>query len=278
MKSILHSFPLLATLFLWCSTCHSQFLSENFNTGIPASWTQSATATWSLSNLGTSGSGCIVTEENTTNTVIVSIFTPSMDLSAVTNLTISFQGAVVKNNFVCPNIVLYSETGSGRQFLSRWGSGFTSNTTHTISEGFDSQPPLESSAIFWETCTHTLSAINGNVVRFILEAEFVNGGYVLLDDITVNGVAATTTSLFSAAPHIHVNLFPNPTATKKITLDGTDYTAIYVFDNAGKIVSPEYHKRETSTDVMLTDFPAGTYYLKAVTTKKTSITKKLVVE
>ena len=104
MKITPHFFPLLVILFLLTNKSKSQFLSENFNTVIPASWTQSATATWSLSNLGTAGSSCIVTEENTTNTVIVSMITPSMNLNAVTNLTISFNAAVVKNNFVCPNV------------------------------------------------------------------------------------------------------------------------------------------------------------------------------
>lgn len=277
MKTI-NYFLLLVALFLLTNESKSQFLSENFNAGIPATWTQSATATWSLSNLGTAGSSCIVTEDNTTSNITVSMITPSMNLNAVTNLTISFKAAVVKNNFICPNIVLYSETGNGPQFLSRWGSGFTSNTTHTISEGFNSQPPLEASAIFWESCTHTLSAISGNMVRFILEAEFVNGGYVLLDDIVISGVTPITTSLSSATPNKFVALFPNPTSTKLITLGGIDYTAVYIFDISGRIVPTEYYKKENSTAVILGDLTPGTYFLKALNEEKTIISKKLVVE
>ena len=148
----------------------SQLLSENFNSGQAAGWSQSPAASWSIStSLGANGSLCIVSDGIGFATDTVSLHTPTLNLTSVTNLTVSFKAAVTRNNFVAPEIALFCDTGSGKQLLATWSSGLNPSATYTLSQGFDWQIPPSAQSIQWQTCTHVLSAISSTMAGLRLK-------------------------------------------------------------------------------------------------------------
>jgi len=268
-------------LCLLTVTGMSQILNENFNGGIPSGWAQIPTATWSLSpNLGTSGSGCALTQDPGFTLPTTSLRTPTLDLSGIATLTIAFKTALVKNNFVIPNIALSYSTTSGIQFLARWGSGFSSNTTYTLNGSEDFTPPLEAQNVNWEGCTHTLSVpANISPVCFIFDAELINSGYVLLEDILVTGTTSTlTTGLSKTDFNESISVFPNPVVNKKTTVAGINIQDVFFFDNQGRNLPIDFVKTDNAFDIDLTKLLPGIYYLTAITTRGVTIHKKIVVE
>jgi hypothetical protein len=191
-------------------------ISEDFNLGLPAGWSMNPVASWSIHPFfGTSGSKCLYTEEMNTASTTVSFVSSTLNLSGFSTMTLSFKGACTKNNFLVPNIAVFYDDGTGKQLVARWGSGFTSPTTYTMNDVADYQHPLDAANIEWVSCSHTFQApVSSNVV-FYFEAEMINAGYVLLDDIMIAGTN-TMVSVGLVEYDIENNsvVFPNPTKEK----------------------------------------------------------------
>lgn len=263
-----------------CITAQAQILGEDFNTAIPTNWAQSPVSTWSFHpTFGTSGSGCAISEDMSMNTPTVSLRTPIMNLGGVSNLTITFKAAVIKNNFISPNVAVSYNAGAGTQFVARWGSGFSSNTTYTITESAEFGYPLNAANVHWVACSHTLSSINGSNAIFYFDAEFVNGGFVLIDDIMISGKKTVTTGVNASDPPEAFVLFPNPSAGAKITLRGKVFRQLMLSDQLGRAIPLAYTTTgETTAEISLDTLKPGIYFLEILTDANTLIRKKMILE
>jgi hypothetical protein len=269
------------TLCLLLALSAKSQLTENFNAGIPAGWQQSPAASWSLNpGFGISGSNCIVTENIDSAPGTRTISTPTLNMNGVTNLTVSFQVASVKNNFINPDLVLYYNSGSGPQFLARWGSGFSSNTTYTLTgAGTDYTPPLDAQNVYWEACSHTIAAISGTAVSFMFGADLFNGGYVLLDDIAISGIASTITALSGNTEDPERFIFQNPVPDKKLELKQARIKQVQLTDLLGRSFSPVgIREKGAGQELDLSNLPAGIYYLNIVTDEELPFAGKILLE
>ncbi len=272
-------FLLTGFLALISGTISSQMLSENFNGSIPAGWVQSPATTWSLgSGLGVSGSDCAMTQDPGSTAGTVSIASPTLNLAVVSTLTVAFKTALVKNNFIIPNMALYCDAGTGKQFLARWGSGFSGNTTYTVNGCVDYVPPLDTQVLLWENCTYTLAPTSASTaVSFVFDAELVNGGYVLLDSVMVNGTPLVATGLMQQTTVAALSIFPNPVIGKNIIVSGDNIKEVSIFDALGKrlpVTCKTIHA--AAMEINLNHLAAGTYYLAAITTDNKTIHKKIL--
>ncbi|WP_317898775.1 T9SS type A sorting domain-containing protein [Aurantibacillus circumpalustris] len=280
MKNLYHTLILFSLITVTGFKGKSQILNENFNLGMPLNWNQSPPGSWSYSsNLGTGGSGCFYAYEANSNSITVNVATPTLNLNAVTNLTVSFQFASVANNFVGPDLALYYDAGAGPQFLARWGSGFNTTTTYTITYGSDYVPPLDSININWYACTHAISSISGAAVKFIFEAELVNGGYAVLDNIVISGIVPTnTTGIANNSENQTITVFPNPTPDKYIFIKGENIKKVFIDDNLGKHLNFNYTFNQEGFELDLKDFARGIYYISIVKEGDGLIYKKIILE
>jgi hypothetical protein len=185
--------------------CFSQ-LEEDFETGIPANWTQ-----WSgegiqwidNSTLGTNDSGCAIadfgssSEEGSTW-----LQTPFMNLSLLANPEITLSAAEHANNFAAPEFSLWYDIGNGWvEINTGW---------KIISNGGALLYPNGHSAVVWNDLTYDLSSLSSETnIRFSFGAYFPNGGWVLLDNVNIHGTGSTT-SIESQKLDKNITLYPNP--------------------------------------------------------------------
>jgi hypothetical protein len=198
----------------------------------------------------------VITEELNTVTVTNVLKTNTINLSGIVNPTVTFKGATTKNNFIAPNISLYYEAGTTKNFVARWGSGFSANTTYTITDSFDPSPPLDAQNVNWITCTHTLAPVP-SVINLIFEAEMVNGGYVLLDDITVSGKISNPVSIVEETNlNWDLRIHPNP-ATNELFIEGSAEEML-IIDTQG-VIRKICCMSETGMRLDISDFERGIY-------------------
>jgi hypothetical protein len=278
MKKSIPLFTLLFATLIFKSQV--TLLSENFNSGFP-SWTQNPTGSWTLQpSLGYSASPCIITEEaGSTSTGTATIKTFTINLTGVINPTINFKAAITKNNFLPGDLVLYCDQGTGPQFVARWGSGFSPNTTDTIPEGgFDPVPPLDSNNVYWYSYSHTISPTS-NTISIMLAAELFNGGYILLDDISVKATPVNTTGGMDSKVKDAISIFPNPVPDGKIRIKGEHIKSATVFNQLGEAIKTNLTQvNETSLILDTSTLKSGVYHLEILTENNTIIPKKIVVE
>ena len=270
-------------LLLFCSlSCmityaNAQSFSENFSGGVPLGWLQTPASTWTAhSTFGVASSPCIYTEDqSTTGTVTNVIQTGSISMSG--SVSLNFMAALTKNNFICPNIVAYFNTGSGKQFIARWGSGFSSNTTYTVNDAFDPTPPLDAANVNWFNCIHNFTPV-ATTMTLIIEAEMVNGGYVLLDDINLNGKPINPVGIVLQNKHPQIQIYPNPVCDK-LTIESDEGVEVSLTDLSGRTLSLQLHQITTkhyNTDV--SHLSNGFYLIKVVSSNGEVRTKKLLKE
>ncbi|MBL7932587.1 MAG: T9SS type A sorting domain-containing protein [Bacteroidia bacterium] len=241
----------------------SQLASADFNSGLPAGWGMSPAGSWSVHPFfGAGMSKCLYTEEMNTTSTTVSFFSTSLDLTGINTLTISFKAACTKNNFLIPNVaVSYSVGGSGKQLIARWGSGFTSPTTYTLDDVADYVPPLDTANIKWVSCTHTLAAPSGTAVSFYFDAEMINAGYVLLDDIMITGASVTSTGLNENSTESPIIVFPNPAKQNKVTLEGKNLSDILIVNSLGQSVPFIIKHESDKISIEFQNCESGIYFL-----------------
>lgn len=265
-----------------CGEAQVVLLNENFNSSLPSTWTQfPAAASWSLMpGLGLSGSSCIGSQDLDmiqTQTLTI-IRTATLDISAVSNISVSFNLAVIGNNFVIPNVSLSYTTAQGMGFGGRWGSGFSPNTTQTVSSNYDYVHPLDAQNVTWVPCTVTLAPVTSPTMSLIFNAEFVNGGYVLIDEVTVTGKALTSTGIGKVYDTEQILLFPNPVSNTNVTLSGVKAENILLYDVMGKVHKVEWRNYDKGIELNLGTVSKGSYYLTIYTDQTTSFFKKIVVD
>ena len=98
--------------------------------------------------------------------------------------------AIVQNNFQPPIMSLWYDIGNGWEILSDWGSQW-GNAQNSIPFSTQISPPLEPSTLQWQELSYDLSSLSSNTnIRFSFGAEFGNGGWVLVDDVLLEGEIA----------------------------------------------------------------------------------------
>lgn len=254
-------------------------LSTDFNLGLPVGWGMAPSGSWSVHPFfGTSMSKCLYTEEMNTASATVSFFSSPLNLLGLSTLTITFKAACTKNNFLVPNVAVFYDAGAGKQLVARWGSGFTAPTTYTINDVADYVPPLDSANIEWISCTHTLSAPVGTQVSFYFDAEMINAGYVLLEDIVIAGKSITVTS---ALPENAIEttsiIFPNPVKNGQLIILGENISGVSIVNVSGQNFPLKYRSDSNETILDLHAFTPGIYFLRYTESRKTFV-KRIVVE
>lgn len=257
----------------------AQLASENFNAGLPSAWTMSPAATWSLKpSFGTASSTCLYTEEMSTNTSVVSYMSPAFNLSGYATMTITFKGATTKTNFLIPNIALSINSGAGKQLLSRWGSGFTQPTTYTLNDVADFSYPLDLENVEWVSCTHMFTVPNATAVNFYFDAEMVNGGYVLLDDIVIKATPKVIAGMNESSEVVEFHIYPVPSRSEPIALEIPAADAeLSFYDYTGRKLDATPFLSKTSKGFECNNLPKGIYLVQVITANKT-LRKTIVVE
>lgn len=279
----IHSMKTLKTFIL--SLCFGSFtaqtqvlLNADFNLGLPAGWGMNPAGSWTVHPFfGTGMSKCLYTEEMNTASTTVSFYSTPLNLSGINTLTITFKAACTKNNFLIPNVAVFYDSGSGRQLIARWGSGFTSPTTYTLDDVADYVPPLDTANIKWVSCTHTLSAPSGTNVSFYFDAEMINAGYVLLDDISLAG---KTNTVATNVPDIDsgtgVLVPPNPVENGSLTITGQNLTNVSLFDVSGREIKVNHAFQPGKISLDLHSLTPGLYFIRFYENKKAFAKRVLV--
>jgi len=276
-----HASIILGLLASMSLTAQTNILTEDFNTAIPAAWAQNPAASWSHhASFGVSGSGCAITQADFAEQYTIT--TTSLNLTGYTNLSISFDAAIVKNNFMDPKIILWYDDGSGPQQLASWGTLSSSGTTYNnITGKTQYNPPLQPQNVSWHPCTHALGTLSGNTsaVQLIFQADMFNGGYVLLDNIVLSGTPPIATGI---ATHTRETepFFANPVKGRQLVLGNAGQLKEAVLFNATgqQLLSQEQQSSHETLEMNLENLPAGLYILGLRLEDQRWLTRKVVVE
>jgi hypothetical protein len=244
------------------TTSKAQLFADNFNSGFSASWfIQVPPDCWQIQqNFGTGGSDCAMAQDSGSGSYNCALWSDPVLLNGANTLTLSFRGAVVRNNFLAPAITVYY-TNSGQSaniMVGRWGPSNWSSLTDTIDEGADFNPPLDSNNVEWASCTATF-APSSNTIALYFYGDFSNGGYVLLDDIQLTGLPSNPVSL----NNVHLEqptVYPNP-ATGFIELGGLHKSSMIRLTNASGSVVSERQAGERSIRISTYGLAPGIYLL-----------------
>jgi hypothetical protein len=193
-------------------------------------------------------------------------------------MTITFKGAATKTNFLVPNIALSINSGAGKQLLSRWGSGFTQPTTYTLYDVADFSYPLDVENVEWVSCTHMFTVPNATAVNFYFDAEMVNGGYVLLDDIVIKATPKVIAGMPESSEVVKFHIYPVPSRSEPITLEIPRADAeLSLYDYTGRKLDAAAYVSKTSKGFVFNNLPTGIYLVQIFTAGKT-LQKTIVVE
>lgn len=278
-------FLLLAIVATDITFARTVVLSESFDTAFPTSWSQQSQegVQWELQlALGNYGTGCAVADQSQDSERKSGLLqTPFIDVTTVQNPTMSFRTALVQNNFVAPNISLWYDTGNGWQILRRWGSTFFEADVD-IEQTQDFSPPLDAENIQWVEISYNLASVaSSKHIRFAFSADFVNGGWVLLDKIVVSGDALTAVTEQGSIRDISVRLYPNPTTEKLFVDSHTEIESVEVVDVYGQSVGVVRASVATAAgvEVDMSALAKGTYFLYIKTKERGAqvVVRKVVV-
>lgn len=177
-------------IFIFSSIYGQSLLSENFSTGIPSGWQvsgSSQSAVWQYNDsLDENGGGCIAGNLGQSSIVdSATIELPSLNIGTLSDPYITFSAALVRANFITPELSLwYSENGKWNK-AETWASYPQSGGVPTRAT-FSGQP-LTRDRIEWVHIQYSLKPFrNMQNVKLAFRGEFSNGGWLLLDSINVN--------------------------------------------------------------------------------------------
>lgn len=252
----------------------SQSLVQDFDQGLPNSWLQYSNDSifWSGNDsLGINGSGCAVADFSFNSTMGASIlYTPFVDLSGVSDPQVSFSIALTGIFFVAPELTLWYDLGGGLspQKIGSWGA-FTADST--IAFSFDHSPPLDSMNTTWVHLTVDLPQLaNVPSVSLGFSADFPNGGWVLLDNLTVQSASIGLKEYEGS-----FDLYPNPTkGTLSVNHNLMDVEKIEVHNLMGQLLK-SYPASENSL-INLSAYPKGVYTISLITANGLRHSQKVV--
>ena len=238
---------------------NAQILSEDFNGGLPSNWTQgSGAVTWTHNvDKGKSGSGCAMAYFVNGGSATNWYQTPFIDLTQASQKEIKFSVALIENNFVPPNTSLWYDNGSGWVRLRRYGIG--PNVDQTIAANSDTSPPLDASNVTWVDLTYDLTSLASNTnIRFSFAADISNGGWVLLDDVSIPGTKPNAVS--DLEKQIGLAVYPNPSkGAFTMNWKSNKVSQVEVYNLAGQLIISK-STEGTEENLNLTQEPNGFYF------------------
>lgn len=252
-------YVILFSFFVGCSSLGIAQYMVDFNSGFPSDWTQTSGADflWTANaTQGTDGSGCAMVDQGESGEAGKAKFeTPFFDLSGQTGSELTLNFARVRNNFMIPDVVVWYNTGG------EWIQLATTFEDPEASNSNDFMPPLES--ISWDTMTISLASLQTEThIQFMVEADFLNGGWILIDNFSIDGTISTVGSEEIVSENLLV--YPNPTNDKLFISRHLPVQSMSIHDSSGRLVaSPAVVPHELSIDV--SHLGAGCYFLTVVT-------------
>lgn len=260
-------------------------LSESFDTAFPVQWSQQSQeeVQWKYQpSLGTYGTGCAIADQSQHSDKRSGLLqTPFIDITTVSNPVISFKTALVQNNFVAPNVSLWYDIGSGWQLLHRWGST-NYGADVDIEQTQDVRPPLNGESVHWVDISYDIpSLVSNKHIRFAFGADFVNGGWVLVDKVVVSGDVFTDVAEQGGGGEMSLRVYPNPTAGMLYVESPVSMWSVEIVDAQGQKVYSAVTPTATGTkiEIDIRALAKGVYFLQSRTSANSTQTavKKFVV-
>lgn len=241
--------------------------SVDFSAGIPSDWYQApgSSLNWEWGSHGKGSPGCAVVDMSAQADISTSrIETPPIVFAWIGDPVLRFSAAFIRNNFMAPAVSVWYNTGDDWKILDSWGEWALADmtqTNHQLEGGSDYVPPLDAENIVWHDISVDLSALAGaSEIRFAFQAEFPNGGWVLLDNVefapAVAGVA------YGSAAH-QLRAFPNPASTRLTVESEVPFAHAMVVDLLGRTLSTT-EAEGTDIRIDIASLPAGPYWLQLV--------------
>lgn len=269
-------------LFMGCLLrlgAQTQIINVNFDTGLPSGWTQQPAGSWTLNGSFGQPGNCVVAEEVGSFTSAPAWISPTLQLGAYTNYSVSFKLAVTKNNFMNPEFTLGYTTGAGTQSLAVWAEWFSSTATYTITGDENYTYPLEAQNVTWQICTHTISSISSGAGSFVFRGDIINGGWVLIDSIVVKGIPTSTVNTGFQTHSFQESepaLFPNP-ASGMVYVKTTPQDRVAIKDISGKELFRTGEIEKSVTGLNLQGFEPGIYLVEILHHDDSRSNYKLIV-
>ncbi len=260
----------------------------DFNTAIPSDWQNAPSDTifWEfVADQGDPTPGAAVVDLGyTSGQGISTLVLPALDLTSVPNPILRFRLAVVTSNFVGPALVLSYDNGNGPQLFDTWGEYHRINfdtVNHRIPASFNHTRSLDSNRVVWSEITVDLSSLVGEEnITFMFQAEFSNGGWVLLDDVAfANGTVTSVQSRDEASRKMSLALYPNPTTTTLMieAEDGLDgFSGAEIINALGQTVSVVEIGGNSQQRIDVAHLAPGRYWVRLTDSQGTVVTESFV--
>ncbi len=248
---------------------YGQLIEENFDSGIPGDWTQWSGdgITWTDGdNVGVGESGCALADlSDGSGEGTAWLQTPLMDLSEFEDVEITFSAGVVLNNFLHPSVSLWYDIGGGWVYLSNWGPEWGDFDNDIVGTN-DYEPPLDYANVGWnEGLTFDLSGFDGvSSIRFSFGSDFVNGGYVVVDDVSITGTfTGDDAGIFDPVTDDRLTVYPNPSTGRVfVEKEGVSIDEVKVLNMLGQEVGCySLNVNDDRIELDLNDLETGTYTL-----------------
>lgn len=245
--------------------------SVDFTAGIPSNWTQTSPGVldWEWSAFGKATQGSAVVDMSAHSGRAHSrIETPPVVFAWIGDATLRFNAAFIRNNFVAPGISLWYNAGQGWKMLDSWAESVLSDmkeANHLLEGGTDYTPPLDEEKVLWHEISVDLSSLGGmSEVQFAFQAEFSNGGWVLIDDVNFTAAVAGLEDEHNAQ---ELRVYPNP-ATASIAVEAAaPFVRAVVVDLLGRTVLETEGTGGSRLQVDIAPLPAGPYRLQLIDRK-----------
>lgn len=260
-------------LALMYSFSHAQLIDENFNSGLPDTWTQwtAEEVYWeSHDSFGVGGSGCAVSDRAAALFGPTSgwLQTPLIDLTTIADPEITFSIALVQNSNegpAVPNVSLWFDTGGGWNYITNWGPVDATGVDNVITTTSIAGGPLEADDITWVDISVDLSAYSGfSSIRFSFGGDFpiYAAGWVLVDDVIITGSDVVDgASIFETQNLKGLKVYPNPASdVLYIEKKDQDLDRLEIYNLLGeKVMDISLKDMSTLMQLNLDGIQAGMY-------------------
>lgn len=170
--------------------------------GVPVGWTIETPFTngWTWQNdAGVGGSGGLIMDcGSSTTPQETTLWTPWLDLTAVTTTAMHFDCAIIGGSMgVPPPIWLRGDAGTGPVYIQNYGfAGLIPPPTEVILSTIDPNPPLDLAGVQWVSIDFPIGGGPlADSVRFGIAAVVPLDGYALLDNVYIDGPSTAVNTL-----------------------------------------------------------------------------------
>ncbi len=238
-------------------------VSTDLNTGVPATWTISSlgTAGWTWgSNVGTGGSGGLIMDCGTCSSYQETvIWSPWLDLNNNALVDLTFSCAIIGGSMMVPPPIFVMKDGvGGSSYEYRYGyPDLIPPPDEVIASSIDLFPPLDLGDVSWVNITYPFYAgLNSDSVRLGIATGVPLGGYALVDDIAIGGLATSVASAPGTRP---VVMQSNEAITVRSVMP---LNTVQVLDLAGRTVRTTALNGQREFTLDTGSLPSGAYLLR----------------